>query len=310
MRLVVFLLWVGLLWGSGCVSKKKFKRAIADVERYQKQLRECKDSLTIKGSLIDTLTHELQAKTDNLAIEQERNAEMMRIADSLREVIQSQVVMIETCQETLDNLKTKSAKEIQQLIETLEAMQKDLELREQKLKSFEQLIEERDKELKGLIKQLQTELKPYEELGLAVELKDGEIMVSLSNQLLFALGSTEIDKQGKDALRGFAKVINGLEKVNFQIYVEGHTDDIPVTNLGDIKDNWDLSVMRSTEVIRFLTKECKVNPRILVASGRGQYEPVKEGKTNEARAKNRRTEILIVPNLTRLIKALEVKEEK
>jgi len=290
-----------------CVSKKKFKSLDNQYQQLVRSLKNCNDSLDLKNQMIENLNLTIKNQSDTLFITQKTILQNKTLIDSLYAELELKSQMIETCQENLDNLKNKSSKEIKNLILSLEQLQQDLISREQKLKEFEKLIAERDSELQLLIDKLRTALKPYEEAGLEVKLKNGEIEVSLSNQLLFALGSIEIDKKGKEALTEFAKVINQYGEVNFLIYVEGHTDDIPVTNLGDIKDNWDLSVMRSTSVIRFLTKECKVNPKILVASGRGEYEPVKEGKSNEARARNRRTEILIAPKLDALMKIIEKK---
>lgn len=306
MKNIIWLLLTLLFIGS-CVSKKKFKSLDAQYQQISKTLKNCNDSLEVKNQNIDNLYSEIKHLKDSLDFVNKSLVQKNNKIDSLLAELELKIQMIETCQENLDNLKNKSSKEIQNLITSLEQLQQDLVSREQKLKEFEKLIAERDNELQTLINKLITALKPYEEAGLEVKLKNGEIEVSLSNQLLFALGSTEIDKKGKEALAEFAKVINQYGEVNFLIYVEGHTDDIPVTNLGDIKDNWDLSVMRSTSVIRYLTKECKVNPKILVASGRGEFEPVREGKTNEARAKNRRTEILIIPKLDALMKIIEKK---
>ncbi len=303
----IHLIFVSILFIVSCVSKKKFKSLDSQYQQLNQSLKNCHDTLEVKNQVIEKLHSEINHLKDSLDFANKTIYQKNNKLDSLTAELELKTQMIETCQENLDNLKSKSSKEIQNLITSLEQLQQDLISREQKLKEFDKLISERDNELQTLINKLTTALKPYEEAGLEVKLKNGEIEVSLSNQLLFALGSIEIDKKGKEALAEFAKVINQHDEVNFLIYVEGHTDDIPVTNLGDIKDNWDLSVMRSTSVIRFLTKDCKVNPKILVASGRGEYEPVREGKTNEARAKNRRTEILIIPKLDALMKIIEKK---
>jgi chemotaxis protein MotB len=302
-NIIHYIILAGIL--ISCVSKKKFKSLDLQYKQLEINYQNCQDSLAYKNLNIDSLNNVIASLKDSLILTQNLLVQKNLKIDSLTDEITLKTQMIEICQENLDNIKNKSSKEIQNLILSLEQLQQDLTSREQKLKEFEKLIAERDSALQSLINKLKSALKPYEDAGLEVKLKNGEIEVSLSNQLLFALGSIEIDKKGKEALAEFAKVINQYKEVNFLIYVEGHTDDVPVTNLGDIKDNWDLSVMRSTSVIRYLTKECKVNPKILVASGRGQYEPIQEGKTNEARARNRRTEILIVPKLDTLLKIIE-----
>ncbi len=100
-----------------------------------------------------------------------------------------------------------------------------------------------------------------------------------------------------------AKVIEQNTDIN--ILIEGHTDDVPMTGKGDIKDNWDLSVMRATAIVKIITKNSTVDPRRLTAAGRGEYFPIDPAKTVDARKKNRRTEIILTPKLDELFKVLE-----
>jgi chemotaxis protein MotB len=116
--------------------------------------------------------------------------------------------------------------------------------------------------------------------------------------LLFPSGSIVIDEKGKQALQQLAAVLNKEPDIN--IAVEGHTDDKKVINLGPIKDNWDLSVMRATSVTRYLTETEKVDPKRLTATGKSQYQPIDPANTDEARAKNRRIEIVLTPKLDEL----------
>lgn len=180
--------------------------------------------------------------------------------------------------------------------------QHDIRTREQRLKDVEQKLQAREQTLVQLRNKISDALTGFKEGDLAVEKKNGRILISLSNRLLFASGSAEIEKNGKQALRQVAVALN--KQTDVSIMVEGHTDDAKVQNLGAIKDNWDLSVLRSTEVIRFLTQECKVDPRRITASGRAEYAPAIEGSTPEIRAKNRRTEIIITPKLEELMEAM------
>jgi chemotaxis protein MotB len=119
---------------------------------------------------------------------------------------------------------------------------------------------------------------------------------------LFSSGKTNIDKKGKEALKGLADVLNAQADIN--VLVEGHTDNVPVANLGEIKDNWDLSVLRATEVVRYLTVECNVDPTRMTASGHSQYSPVSMDDTPDGRAMNRRTEIILVPKLSELFQMM------
>jgi chemotaxis protein MotB len=182
-------------------------------------------------------------------------------------------------------------------------LQRDLQGREQRLKDVEQKLQARDAAVKALRTRIADALLNFKEGELDVALKDGKVYVSLSNKLLFASGSTEIEKQGKAALKQLAQALNKQTEVS--ITVEGHTDDAKITNLGTIKDNWDLSAMRAIEVIRFLTNDGKVDPKRITGAARAEYSPIEAGSTPEARAKNRRTDIILTPRLDELFQMLE-----
>ena len=133
---------------------------------------------------------------------------------------------------------------------------------------------------------------------MTVDIRDGKVYVSLADKLLFPSGSIIIDQHGKDALVQLAAVLN--KEPDISIAVEGHTDIKKVNNLGQIKDNWDLSVLRATSVTRFLTDAQGVDPHRLTATGKGQFQPVDPGTAPDALAKNRRIEIVLTPKLDEL----------
>ena len=143
----------------------------------------------------------------------------------------------------------------------------------------------------------------FEGKGLTITQKNGKVYVSLDESLLFASGSTKVEDKGVEAIKKLAKVLEQEQEIN--ILVEGHTDDVPMKGSGDIKDNWDLSVMRATSIVKIITGNSKVNPIRITAAGRGEYFPIDPSKTAEARKKNRRTEIILVPKLDELLKVLE-----
>ena len=188
-------------------------------------------------------------------------------------------------------LSSKSSSEINKL-------SADLQKREARLKEVEEILRKRDEATNALKEKLQKALLGFRESGLTVEIKDGKVYVSLTDKLLFDTGSIIIDEKGKQALQELAKVLNTQPDIN--IAVEGHTDNQRVGNLGQIKDNWDLSVMRATSVVRYLTEQQGISPERLTATGKGQYQPVATGNTAEARSKNRRIEIVLSPKLDEL----------
>lgn len=174
----------------------------------------------------------------------------------------------------------------------------DLQKREARLKEVEETLRKRDEATNALRNKLQQALLGFQNSGLTVDIRNGKVYVSLADKLLFPSGSIVINENGKTALKQFAEVLNKEPDIN--ISVEGHTDNKKVNNLGQIKDNWDLSVLRATSVSRYLTEVEKVDPQRLTATGKGQFQPIDPGTTPEALAKNRRIEIVLTPKLDEL----------
>lgn len=138
----------------------------------------------------------------------------------------------------------------------------------------------------------------FQQSGLSVDIRNGKVYVSLTDKLLFSSGSIIIDEKGKLALQELAKVLKTQPEIN--ISVEGHTDNQRVMNLGQIKDNWDLSVLRATSVVRFLTETEKVESNRITATGKGEYQPIEVGNDADIRSRNRRIEIVLSPKLDEL----------
>lgn len=195
-------------------------------------------------------------------------------------------------------LRSNSSSEINKLSGNLNALSEDLKKREARLKEVEEILRKRDEATNALKNKLQKALLGFQESGLTVEIKNGKVYVSLSDKLLFDTGSIIIDDKGKQALQELAKVLNTQPEIN--IAVEGHTDNQKVGNMGQIKDNWDLSVLRATSVVRYLTDLQKLSPDRLTATGKGQYQPIELGNTADERSKNRRIEIVLSPKLDEL----------
>ncbi|MGI4021305.1 MAG: OmpA family protein [Janthinobacterium lividum] len=174
----------------------------------------------------------------------------------------------------------------------------DLQKREVRLKEVEETLRKRDEATNALRNKLQQALLGFQNSGLTVDIRNGKVYVSLADKLLFPSGSIVINENGKTALKQFAEVLNKEPDIN--ISVEGHTDNKKVNNLGQIKDNWDLSVLRATSVSRYLTEIENVDPQRLTATGKGQFQPIDPGTTPDALAKNRRIEIVLTPKLDEL----------
>ena len=185
----------------------------------------------------------------------------------------------------------------------LNSLKIELEKRTSRLIELENILFKKDSAVKALKLKVSDALLGYENQGLSVTQKNGKVYVSLEEKLLFESGSTEVGTKGINALKKLAKVLDQNSDIN--IMIEGHTDDVPVISGSALKDNWDLSVRRATSIVRILLEGSKINPKRLIASGRGEFMPVDSRKTNEARQKNRRTEIILTPKLDELFKILE-----
>ena len=181
----------------------------------------------------------------------------------------------------------------------------DLQKREARLHEVEETLRKRDEATNALRNKLQQALLGFQNSGLSVDIRNGKVYVSLADKLLFPSGSIIINENGKSALKQFAAVLN--KEPNINIAVEGHTDVKKVNNLGQIKDNWDLSVLRATSVVRYLTDDENVDPHRLTATGKSQYQPVDPATTPEALTKNRRIEIVLTPKLDELYNLINSK---
>lgn len=173
-----------------------------------------------------------------------------------------------------------------------------LKSREARINELESLINRQDSMMKSLKSTLTDALVGYKDKGMTIEEKNGMIYVSLEERLLFASGSIVVDKNGETALRDLAKVL--AKNNDVQVMIEGHTDNVPITT-SCMKDNWDLSVLRATSVVRIMMKESGIKPVQLTPAGRGEYLPLDNANTAEARKKNRRIEVILVPDIGKLL---------
>lgn len=186
---------------------------------------------------------------------------------------------------------------------SLDELNYELEQRNARLAELEKILDSQKRIVQDLKNKVSEALLGFENNGLTVTMKDGKVYVSLDEKLLFRSGSWDIDANGRNALRKLSGVLE--KNPGIQVMIEGHTDNVPY-NPGNsqLRDNWDLSVKRATTVVRTLLEGTKIDPKRLTASGRGEYLPVEASNTAEARTKNRRTEIILTPDLTELYRLI------
>lgn len=200
-----------------------------------------------------------------------------------------------------DELKLLEAKLLLQKSD-LDALNAELKKREARVAELEEILRKKDQAAADLKKKLSDALLGFENKGLTITQKNGKVYVSMDESLLFASGKTNVEARGVEALKSVAKVLEQNTDIN--VLVEGHTDDVPMKGAGEIKDNWDLSVIRATSVTKILLSSAKIESQRITAAGRGEFFPLDPAKTPEARKKNRRTEIILTPKLDELLKVL------
>lgn len=182
----------------------------------------------------------------------------------------------------------------------LENLQKELNKRSAQIEELQALINAKEAQMQQLKDAISKALHNFEGKGLTVEQRNGKIYVSMENKLLFNSGSWAVGTEGKKAVEQLASVLSQNKDIN--VLIEGHTDNVPYTGT-TILDNWDLSVKRATAIVRIL-EDKGVNQTQITAAGRSEFVPVGSNETSEGKAKNRRIEIILAPNLDEISKIL------
>ncbi|MGE5447160.1 MAG: OmpA family protein [Bacteroidales bacterium] len=302
---------------TSCVSMKKFKDLNAKYttsENTVQALQEDKRLLQVKNtelqSKVDQQAKDLAqmaAKLDETAIGLKNALEGRKRVDLVNADLEAQIKSIKAgSSEEIARLMEKLQKtqdDLQKREEILATAQAELEQRSQKMKELQDALNQKDQAVKDLRQKVMNALTGFNNKGLTIQEKNGKVYVSLDEQLLFKTGQWEVDPKGQQALSNLAEVLGQNADIN--VLVEGHTDDVPMRGTGMVKDNWDLSVMRATAVTRILLKNKAIDPKRITSAGRGEFFPIDEMKTAEARQKNRRTEIILTPRLDEIFKILE-----
>lgn len=174
--------------------------------------------------------------------------------------------------------------------------------REATINKLQAEVDAQNARLQSLLNSVKDALLGFSSDELTVTEKNGKIYVAMSDKLLFESGSAQVNKQGKEALGKLAEVLKKQHDID--VFIEGHTDNKPIKTV-QFKDNWDLSVVRATSVVRILTKDYGVNPLQILPCGRGEFMPVDNNESVEGRAHNRRTEIIMAPKLDKMMDILK-----
>ncbi len=272
----VFLYILTILILSSCVSKKDFT-ALED--RHKKTV-----------DLLNTATIKL-----NTCLEEKATSEALADAylNQISDLKKRNDQLFNQSQDYLE-LTAKGAENLEKTLESIK--EKDL-----KINRIQDALNRKDSVTFALVTSLKKEIG-INDPDIEVNVDKAVVFISLSDKLLFKSGSYEVSDRAREILGKVATVVNS--KPSFECMVEGHTDDVAYIGSGNLIDNWDLSVKRSTSIVRVL-QELDVNPAKLIAAGRSYYNPLVSNDTPENRSTNRRTRIIILPKIDEFYDMIE-----
>jgi len=274
-RIILALSLVAMLTMSSCGTKKK----LAACEAKNKEIQDLLNSATVK---LNACLTEKEAMSGQMEFLKKNNSDLINNMGNMT------------------TLSTKGAQNIEKALETIK--EKDL-----KITRMQDALTKKDSVTLALVTSLKREVG-ISDPDIEVNVEKGVVFISISDKLLFKSGSYVVSDKAKEILAKVAKVINA--KPDFECMVEGHTDNVPFTGNAYLLDNWDLSVKRSTSIVRVLTKDLKVNPAQLIAAGRSEYIPLVDNTNADNRAVNRRTRIVILPKIDQFYEMIEKEMKK
>ena len=311
--------FIVLLLISACVPAKKYKDLLEREKVCSEELAKFKKS----SGEYESLSKDLQTKFANASRDLSKLIQDTTALGGKYRLLQRDYGIIDgeykSLQKSFDKLKNLSAKETAELQNQLEAKNNELQIKEdallkldQELKEKQRLLIEREKRVNELEEAIRKKdsavqllkakvanaLRGFENQGLSVVQKNGKIYVSLEAKLLFKSGSTFVEEEGVRALVELGKALES-EK-DLEIIVEGHTDTDKLNSSASPKNNWELSVLRATSVVQILLNNSSMTPSQIMAGGRGEFLPIDESD----KAKNRRIEVIISPNLNELFEII------
>lgn len=266
-----------LICSTSCVTKKKYLlaengriEAVGRGNALKEQLGSCKD--------------DNDKMSDRLAALQRDTARLGSNVRNYQDMLSSNM----TQKDKLNSLLSQKMDELNE--------------RERTINELQDMINAQNEKVQQLLNSVKDALLGFGSDELSIKEKDGKVYVAMSDKLLFESGSAHVDKRGKEALAKLAEVLN--KQTDIDVFIEGHTDNKPI-NTAQFKDNWDLSVIRATSVVRILTKDYGVSPLQIQPCGRGEFIPVADNESTDGRSKNRRTEIIMAPKLDKLYQMLQ-----
>ncbi len=270
MKKVIFVLSIAVLSLTSCGTKKK----IAALEAQNKECQDLLNSTTVKLNMCLSEKETLSKQNEYL---KQNNSDLINNSKELTV------------------LTTKGAQNLEKSLESLK--EKDL-----KINRLQDALTKKDSVTLALVTSLKSSVG-IADPDIEINVDKGVVFISIADKLLFKSGSYTVSDKAKEVLAKVAKVINS--RPTFECMVEGHTDNVPFTGNAILLDNWDLSVKRSTAIVRVLTKDLGVKPSQLIAAGRSEFIPLVENNTADNRAINRRTRIVVLPKIDEFYDMIE-----
>jgi chemotaxis protein MotB len=282
MRKIIVILSLATLTITSCGTKKK----IAALEAKNKSVQDLLNSATVK--LNDCLSEKEALLQQKNTLSEQNDYLKKNNSDLINNV------------GNMTTLSTKGAQNIEKALETIK--EKDL-----KISRMQDALTKKDSVTLALVTSLKSSVG-ISDPDIEINVEKGVVFISIADKLLFKSGSYIVSDKAKAVLAKVAKVVN--DKPTFECMVEGHTDNVPFTGNAILIDNWDLSVKRSTAIIRVLTNELGVRPSQLIAAGRAEFIPLVDNSTSENRATNRRTRIVVLPKIDEFYDMIEKEMKK
>lgn len=313
MRSLFLFISAFMLFTSCVVPKKQFDELLAEKVKMEADMLDMKTEI----KKLSTKKDSLEVLLETTSINKEAIEKELELTTTTLGNLQGEHDKLQTYYNNALNNSGRMTRDMKEQHERLMAMQETLDeatysnkrledslvLREGKVAELERIVTESQNSIHELKNNLSAALLDFGKGDLTIEQRNGKIYVSLSEQLLFKSSSIMVDPKGEKALKQLASVLGKTDDIN--ILIEGHTDNVPISGKSKyMQDNWDLSVLRATSIVKILVS-VGVSPNALTPAGKGQFAPVASNNSPENKALNRRIEIIITPDLNKLFAILE-----
>ena len=281
-KFILILISVAML--GSCVSSKKFQKSesLAAQEKAahaktQQELSNCDNLRKTSDAQVADLKSQLSALKDQISFLKENNTQALKQLENLSVITGSQA-------------------------ESIKKSMENMGIKDNMIFSLQSSLAQRDSLNMALVMNLKGAIGNLDDKDINIKVDKGVVYIDISDKMLFKSGSYNITDRASEILGKVATVLKNQKDIEFM--VEGHTDNVPFLR-GDLLDNWDLSVKRATAVVRVLQNKYGLNPAMMTAAGRSEYQPIGSNDNEEGKAANRRTRIVILPQLDQFFKLLE-----